>query len=273
MPRWWTVPTPGRDVPGVAERAPDAFGAGVEAVGAEAAASGAAGRAAAGGGGATPVAASAAPAALVDGLHSLENATGLDPAVALLDVVAAAIVRPGAVEGVLTGAWQGHAAHPFLTDIPIGFWTSASVLDLIGGRAARPAADRLLALGLVAALPTAATGLAEFRRTGPREQRVGVVHAAGNSAGLALYTASYVARRRGRRARGVLLALAGMGAATAAGYLGGHLAAARKVGTHDPAFGPEDHGPEVTGPTFGAEEAGAGPEEAVPDTGPRSAPT
>ena len=37
-------------------------------------------------------------------------------------------------------------------------------------------------------------------------------------------------------AESVTLALAGMGAATVGGYLGGHLATARKVGTRDPTF-------------------------------------
>ena len=196
----------------------------------------------------------------------LENATGLDPAVALLDVVAAAIVRPGAVEGVLTGAWQGHAAHPFLTDIPIGFWTSASVLDVIGGRAARPAADRLLALGLVAALPTAATGLAEFRRTGPA------------SSGSASCTRRGTAPAWRSTRRRTWPAAGGAGPVgccwpwpawvpppSPATWAATWRRPARSARI-DPAFGPDDHGPEVTGPTYGAEEAGAGPEEAVPDT-------
>lgn len=209
--------------------APDAFGAAVDAAGADAAQAGdrvdvAAGRVA------------DAPPALLDALRSIEESEALDPAVAGLGQVADAVVRPGAVEDVLTGKVIGHAAHPFLTDLPIGFWTSTSVLDLIGGRASRKAADRLLALGLLSAVPTIATGLAEWRGAERRDQRTGVVHAAANSVGLALYGASYVARKRGRRFRGVTLALAGMGAATVGGYLGGHLATARKVGTRDPTF-------------------------------------
>ncbi len=183
-----------------------------------------------------------APPALLDALRSLEGAESLDPAVNTLGKVADAVVPVGPVEDVLTGRWQGHAAHPFLTDLPIGFWTSASVLDIVGGRSGRKAADRLLALGVLSALPTVATGLAEWKGARPTEQRVGVVHAAANSVGLALYSASYVARKRGRRARGVAYALAGMGAATIGGYLGGHLAVARKVGTRDPTFAADTSG-------------------------------
>ena len=33
---------------------------------------------------------------------------------------------------LLNGTWVGHPLHPVLTDIPIGAWTLAIVLDLIG---------------------------------------------------------------------------------------------------------------------------------------------
>src|SRR5829696_1786301 len=62
----------------------------------------------------------------------------------------------------LRGEWLGHALHPLLTDFPLGCWLSAGLLDLLGGRAARPAARRLVGLGLVATVPTVAAGLAEF---------------------------------------------------------------------------------------------------------------
>jgi uncharacterized membrane protein len=176
------------------------------------------------------------PRSLVDGLRLVEDAEALDGAAALVDRAAAAVARPGAAHDLLAGTWLGHALHPLMTDLPIGFWTSASVLDLAGGRRARPAADLLLALGTAAALPTLATGLAEFRHAGRAARRVGVVHVGANAAGIALYTASLAARRRGRRGRGVVLALAGATAATVGGYLGGHLSTARKVGTRDPVW-------------------------------------
>src|SRR5690606_19186764 len=79
---------------------------------------------------------------------------------------------------LMRGEWLGHALHPLMTDIPIGCWSSASVLDLIGGRAARPAARRLVGLGVLAALPTAATGLVELASVEDRRlRRVGAVHA------------------------------------------------------------------------------------------------
>ncbi|HLM65116.1 MAG TPA: DUF2231 domain-containing protein [Acidimicrobiales bacterium] len=177
-----------------------------------------------------------APATLVAAVQHIEQAEGLDRPAAALERLASAVVRPGVVHDALVGSWLGHALHPLMTDLPIGFWTSASVLDLVGGAAGRPAADRLLGVGIASALPTAATGLAEWLHADRRARRIGLVHANANSVGLALYTASWLARRRGRRAAGVALALAGATAATLGGYLGGHLATARKVGTRAPQF-------------------------------------
>jgi uncharacterized membrane protein len=136
----------------------------------------------------------------------------------------------------LHGTWLGHAVHPIMTDLPIGFWTSAVTLDVLGGRQSRPAATRLVGLGLAAAVPTALTGLAEWGVAPRRDQRTGLVHAAANTVALGLYAASYRARRGGRHGRGVLLGVAGGAAAGVGGYLGGHLTSARKVSTRHPAF-------------------------------------
>jgi uncharacterized membrane protein len=128
-----------------------------------------------------------------------------------------------AVHRALGGAWLGHPLHPLLTDVAIGFLTNASVLDLVGGRSSRRAADRLLLLGLASAAPTALAGAVDWTEVDGEEKRLGVVHAASNSIGLALYALSALARRRGRRGRGVALALAGMSVMTVGGYIGGHM--------------------------------------------------
>ena len=168
---------------------------------------------------------------LTDAVHHIEGAEGLDRPAAAYERALAPLGRPGPVHDLLTGRPLGHAAHPMLTDIPIGCWTSATVLDLVGGRDARRAATRLVGLGVLAAVPTAATGAAEWLETDRESKRVGVVHANANGLGLALYGASWVARRRGRHGWGKALALAGMAVATVAGHLGGHLTIARNVGT------------------------------------------
>src|SRR5215207_8584077 len=49
----------------------------------------------------------------------------------------------------------GHSVHPLLTDLTIGCWISASILDLAGGSQARRSATLLVGAGLAAAGPTA----------------------------------------------------------------------------------------------------------------------
>lgn len=169
----------------------------------------------------------------------LEQARGLDGARRRLQPVASALVADPARRSALQGIWLGHALHPLLTDLPIGFWTSANVLDLAGGQGSHAAARRLVGLGLLAAVPAAVTGLSEWADTGEREQRVGVVHAGANTVALAMYTASWHARKQGRHARGVALGLAGSAAAAVGGYLGGHLVSARKVSSRNPVFDAE----------------------------------
>lgn len=153
----------------------------------------------------------------------------------LSDAVHAAIPH-GAVKDGLSGTWLGHRLHPMLTDIPIGSFTSATVLDLVGGSRSRNAADALVAIGVASALPTALAGAADWSDTSGGDKRIGTAHALLNTVGVALYACSLLPRRRRRRAVGTLLGLAGMGAMTAAGYLGGHLSYSRGVGVNQLAF-------------------------------------
>jgi len=164
------------------------------------------------------------PPGLTETVDRLEGNETLDGPVDALSQVGEAVLPPGPVRDVLRGRWLGHPLHPALTDMPIGFWTSASFLDLVGGRSSRRAATTLLAAGNLAALPTAAAGLADWLEADQGTRRVGVVHVGANAAGLALYSLSLAARLRGRHGRAVVLALAGMGAATVGGYVGGHMA-------------------------------------------------
>ncbi len=130
---------------------------------------------------------------------------------------------------LLSGTWLGHPLHPLLTDIPIGAWASALVLDLFGGDSGERAADQLVGLGAVAALPTAVSGLSDWSDMLGAERRIGFVHALGNATAVALYGLSYVSRRQGRRGRGLALSLLGASAVTLGGYLGGHLTYRRGV--------------------------------------------
>ena len=136
----------------------------------------------------------------------------------------------------LSGTPLGHPLHPPLTDVVVGAWTGAVVLDLVGGKRGRGAADRLIVLGLLAALPTAATGLNDWSTLYGGTRRVGIVHAGSNVVAVGLFGTSWVARKRGRRLMGKALALAGFGAVTFAGVLGGHLSFRKGVGVDHTAF-------------------------------------
>lgn len=173
---------------------------------------------------------------LAAGVRAIEGAAGLDR---VADAGQRALgVLDGAprLVGALRGDALGHALHPLLTDLPLGAWMSATVLDLTGHGGVRPAARVLLGTGLLGALPTAATGMVEWRATSDRPRRVGVAHAALNTLALGLYCGSLAARRRGRGGAGIALALAGGALTTAGGYLGGHLSLVHDVGSADPAL-------------------------------------
>ncbi len=178
-----------------------------------------------------------APAWLIGPIRRIEGSSSLDRPVAALARLSDRLLGSPRLHGALRGDRLGHALHPLLTDFPLGAWISATLLDLFGGRRARPAATGLVAFGLAMTLPTAAAGLAEWRSAGIVSRRVGVVHVALNATATTLYAASLLARLRGEYRRGVALALAGGGAAWVSGYLGGHLSLVRKVGTADPSYG------------------------------------
>lgn len=166
---------------------------------------------------------------------ALANDARLDPLVSR----AARLSRPlrdSDAGSALRGEWLGHALHPALTDVPIGMFTATMMLDLVGGTSSRPAAQRLVGIGLLSAAPTAVTGWAEWSRADHGSQRVGVVHAALNVASLGCYAGSWMARRADHHRLGATLAMVGSGVTGAAAYLGGHLAAVREVSSRHPAF-------------------------------------
>jgi nitrite reductase/ring-hydroxylating ferredoxin subunit/uncharacterized membrane protein len=172
----------------------------------------------------------------------LERATGLDGVARVVQRNVQAVVRTGPAKDALSGTWLGHPVHPVLVFGPLGFWYGASYLDLVGGRGSQAAADKLVAAGVVSALPTAVAGASDWSDTGGAERRVGMAHALVNTAGLACFTASLVARRRGRRGAGVALSLVGHAFVSVGGFLGGHLTYGTGVGVDTTAFrsGPEE---------------------------------
>jgi nitrite reductase/ring-hydroxylating ferredoxin subunit/uncharacterized membrane protein len=164
----------------------------------------------------------------------VEQAKVLDPVADGLEKVVTTVLPKGPVKDVLHGTWLGHSVHPLLVALPIGMWSGASLLDFSPHLGARRASRTLIGAGLLAAVPTVATGLADWSEVGAfrRPKRVGVVHAGANTVTLLLYLSSWRARRRGEQVRGITLALAGAASMSVGGYLGGHLAYAQGVGVN-----------------------------------------
>jgi nitrite reductase/ring-hydroxylating ferredoxin subunit/uncharacterized membrane protein len=178
-------------------------------------------------------------------IDRVESAAVLDAAAAAIGKRLRAAVSPGALKDALSGTWLGHPVHPALTDVVIGSFLSATLLDLLGGDADGRARSGLIGIGLVAAGPTALTGANDWGDAelgGDAVRRVGLVHAASNSGAVLLYAASLLARRRGRRRGGVLLGLGGATLLLAGDHLGGHLAFSLGVGPDQTVFdpGPDD---------------------------------
>lgn len=150
------------------------------------------------------------------------------------------------IKNALHGTWLGHPLHPVLTDVPLGAWTAALVLDTLDARqdrgrwrgpAYRRGADAAIAVGLVGAAGAAVTGLTDWQHTSGAPRRAGLVHGLLNTMATALYVGSLVARGRGARSAGRSLSLAGYVVCAAAAYLGGDLVYRRRIGV--------DHAPSV----------------------------
>jgi nitrite reductase/ring-hydroxylating ferredoxin subunit/uncharacterized membrane protein len=169
-------------------------------------------------------------------MRAIEEAEALDPVIEpALESVQQLTGTSAAVKNALSGTWLGHRLHPLLTDVVIGTWMSAWILDLLGGRQGEQAADRLLAIGAVSSLPTALTGASDWSDAAHDEQhRTGLVHAAANYVGLGLQVASLVARRRGDRGRAKALSTAAIGLVGFSGYLGGHMSYVQGIGVDHP---------------------------------------
>src|SRR4051812_8445468 len=164
------------------------------------------------------------PSAVADAIESVE---ALDPPAQAIGKVIRDAIPAGPVKDGLSGTWMGHALHPLLTDIPIGTFTSAMLLDLVGED---DAARKLIGVGLAAVPATVATGWSDWADTEPASagvRRSGIVHATFNGAAAGLMAASWVARRNGNTGRGKLLSLAGMALLGGGGWLGGHLSYAQ----------------------------------------------
>jgi nitrite reductase/ring-hydroxylating ferredoxin subunit/uncharacterized membrane protein len=168
---------------------------------------------------------------------AVEEIEGSDRFADLVQKVFSRIVpQESVLKDLLSGTWLGRPVHPVLTDAVIGAWTSASALDMLGGKKAERAADQLIFIGNLAVLPTIATGLSDWAELWGAQQRVGSVHAMGNATSLVLQVLSLRARRNGQRKKAFLLSLCSMTTVGASAYLGGYLSFVKGVGVNQTAF-------------------------------------
>lgn len=161
-------------------------------------------------------------------LDRVSDVAGLDKVAEPARKAVLAVLRPPAVKDLLHGTWLGHPLHPVLVQLPIGSWTSAGLLDLVPPL--RPAATVLIGTGVATAVPAALSGAADWAEQGTGVRRLGVLHAAANTAALGLYVGSLVARARGNGGLGRALSWTGLSIATGSAAIGGHMSYAQSSG-------------------------------------------
>lgn len=164
----------------------------------------------------------------------------LEPIAGRLQPSVATALDPGGAIGpkaakILHGTWLGHPLHVVLTDVPIGSWTAAAVLDLLeentGRRSIGQGADTAITVGVIGAAAAAVTGLADWSKIGGGQpRRVGLVHGLLNATALACYVTSLCFRRNHSRRTGRQLALLGYIISSVSAHLGGHLVYNEKLG-------------------------------------------
>ncbi len=154
-------------------------------------------------------------------LSRLERATGLDGLDnKIMGLVQSALPRQW-MRDLLHGTWLGHPLHSAMVDAPLGAFTSSVLLDTVPRF--RRAATALLAVGAASSVPTIIAGLNDWASLTPSQRRVGLVHAASNAVSIGLFTGSLAVRMAGWHRLGRQLSWAGISAAGAGAYLGGHL--------------------------------------------------
>ena len=136
----------------------------------------------------------------------------------------------------LHGTWFGHPLHPAITDIPLGAWTAASVLDVYeistGDDSLAEGADLAVSIGLLGAVGAAFTGLNDWNYTSDKPRKVGALHALTNIAATGCYLGSWWQRRHGCREGGLTMGFTGYALSLVGAYLGGHLVFNERIGVN-----------------------------------------
>ena len=162
-------------------------------------------------------------------LQRLEQAQVLDGAVLAAEPLARRLVSGKEIRRIFHGDATGIPLHIIFTDLPLGAWWMAQYLDLFPDSGSKRAATRLVALGVVSAMPTAVSGWAEWALADSATRRVGIVHATVNGAATAVFATSWVSRVQGRHGLGARLARLGGVLLLAGAMLGGHMGSGRRA--------------------------------------------
>ncbi len=138
------------------------------------------------------------------------------------------------IKDVLHGTWMGHPLHAAVTDVPVGAWTAAVVMDAVDqlspSNGLRRGADAAVAIGLAGATISAVSGLTDWSATDGRGRKVGLVHGILNIAAFGLFAASYVMRKSDKREEARALSALGFTIAAGSAWLGGHLVYDEQIG-------------------------------------------
>jgi nitrite reductase/ring-hydroxylating ferredoxin subunit/uncharacterized membrane protein len=150
------------------------------------------------------------------------QAVWADPLGKLFVTIFTALYKPiPALKDFLHGVWLGHPLHPAITDVPIGAFVVAVVLDLLGARAV---AAVPIGVGIVFMLVAALAGYADYIDLEGKTRRFGTVHSSLMLVALVAYLVSFVMRLGGHLGgTAVLLGLIGFVIVIGSAYIGGEL--------------------------------------------------
>ena len=96
-----------------------------------------------------------------------------------------------ALRDLLHGTWLGHPVHPMITDVPIGAFIVAFVLDLVGQSTG---AGWAIGIGFVSMLAAALAGYADYIDLEGAGKRIGSLHSTSMLLAALLYLVSLGAR-------------------------------------------------------------------------------